>query len=193
MLYALQKNEHVKILKSSNWGEKKLLIDKDVEKIKLVKTANLETIKSMINGMLHINGLKLYHIRWSTSYGSKLLQIFLSGEDRAVSANDCAKVNRFIINSLEEAGEIRDFAVEVGTIGIERELFTPVHFDNAIGKEILIKTQSKIDGRKQFKGIMRKVEDNNIIIKSETKEWAIPLDMISNAHIVYDSSKIPLS
>ncbi len=193
MLYALQKNENRKILKSSNWGEKKLLIDKDVEKAKLVKTANLETIKSMISGMLRINGLKLYHIRWSTSYGSKLLQIFLSGEDRAVSANDCAKVNRFIINSLEEAGEIRDFAVEVGTIGIERELFTPVHFDNAIGKEILIKTQSKIDGRKQFKGIMRKVEDNNIIIKSETKEWAIPLDMISNAHIVYDSSKIPLS
>lgn len=163
------------------------------DKNKTVKAATLKMIESMIRGILYMNGLKLYHIRWTTNCGAKLLQIFLTGKDHLVSANDCAKVNRFITGSLDEAGQRRDFAIEVGTTGIERQLFTPAQFIDATGEEILIKTKSNIDGRKQFKGIMSKIRDNNILIKSAKQEWTVPFDMVSKAHIVYDASKFSTS
>jgi len=167
--------------------------DGSYDKNKTAKAATLQMIESMIGGILYMNGLKLYHIRWTTSYGTKLLQIFLTGIDHSVSANDCAKVNRFIARSLDEAGQERDFAIEVGTTGIERQLFTPVQFMDATGKEISIKTKNNIDGRRQFKGIISEIKNNNILIKSERQEWTVPFDMISKAHIIYDASKFSAS
>ncbi len=166
---------------------------KSCDKNKTAEAVILKMIESMISGILYMNGLKLYHIRWTTSYGAKLLQIFLTGEDHLVSAGDCAKVNRFITGSLDETGQRRDFAIEVGTTGIERQLFTPVQFLDATGEEILIKTKSSIGGRKQFKGIISEIRDNNILIKSAKQEWTVPFDMVSKAHIVYDASKFSAS
>jgi len=149
----------------------------------------LDTVKKIIKGILFRNSALLYHIRWENKDGDKVMQIYLTGDNKKVSVGDCAKINRYIVNTFDEQGIERTFSIEVGTAGTERELFTIDHFRNSIGETVFIMTDKKVDGSNKFEGIMKNIKDDRIIIKSAENIYIIPLKIVRNAHIIDTSDK----
>lgn len=71
--------------------------------------------------------------------------------------------------------------------GAERPLKKEKDFQQAVGKQVAIKTYEPIDGEKMFEGKMLSYDGTTITllltIKTRKKEIQIPMDKVANARL----------
>src|SRR6478672_13325269 len=87
--------------------------------------------------------------------GVEVLAVELSGPERFTVFIDhptgvdhalCERVTNLLRGYLDR------YTVDVSSPGIERPLRTHEHFRNAVGRQVAIRTETEIGGRKKFKG-----------------------------------------
>ncbi len=115
------------------------------------------------------------------------LQIMIDRKDGTeLNVDDCAFVSRKISEVLDEEDPIKDqYSLEVSSPGLDRPLTKPEHFKRFLGYETKIETSEAVEGRKRFKGVTQKIDDeNNITITMDGVDFVIPFDAVSKAKIV---------
>lgn len=77
--------------------------------------------------------------------------------------------------------------MDVSSPGAERPLKKEKDFQQAVGKQVAIKTYKPIDGEKMFEGKLLSYDGNTITllltIKTRKKEIQIPMDKVANARL----------
>lgn len=102
-----------------------------------------------------------------------------------VTLDDCERVSRQVDAVLEVENPIKgDFTLEVSSPGIDRILFTVAQYEEYIGKDISVRMNVPIEGRRNFKGKLQSVQNDNICILSEGKEITLSFIDISEARLV---------
>ena len=115
------------------------------------------------------------------------LQIMIEPKNHSqLSVDDCAKVSKTISALLDEKDPIAgEYTLEVSSPGIDRPLTKPEHFARFVGYEAKIETSEAVDNRKRFKGIIKSLENGNVVaIEMENVIYQIPFDNISKAKLV---------
>ena len=74
----------------------------------------------------------------------------------------------------------------VSSAGLERQLKNIKLFEKYIGSEVYVKLYKKLDDKKEITGILKSVNDNNIVIESLEKEYIFNIKDIAVAHTIYD-------
>ena len=67
---------------------------------------------------------------------------------------------------------------------MERPLFTLEQFAQFVGEQVKIKLRSPFEGRRNFQGLLRGVEEQDIVVQVEDHEFLLPIDMIDKANII---------
>jgi ribosome maturation factor RimP len=67
---------------------------------------------------------------------------------------------------------------------MERPLFTLKQFALHAGEQVKIKLRSPFDGRRNFQGLLRGVEEQDIVVQVEDHEYLLPIDLIDKANII---------
>ncbi|MDF4756127.1 ribosome maturation factor RimP, partial [Vibrio parahaemolyticus] len=79
------------------------------------------------------------------------------------------------------------YFLDVSSPGAERPLKKEKDFQQAVGKQVAIKTYEPIDGEKMFEGKMLSYDGTTITllltIKTRKKEIQIPMDKVANARL----------
>jgi ribosome maturation factor RimP len=80
------------------------------------------------------------------------------------------------------------YTLEVSSPGIDRPLFTLEHYRKYVGSKVKIRLQTPIDGQRQFKGILMRVEGDDIYFSSEQsqQELCVPFSRIEKANLIGD-------
>ena len=84
------------------------------------------------------------------------------------------------------------YTLEVSSPGINRPLTKPKHFINAVGKNIKLKTNERLDNRANFTGELKHADDKGITIKlvdapnKDKSTYTINYDQISSANLKGD-------
>lgn len=115
------------------------------------------------------------------------LQIMIEPKDHSqLSVDDCAKVSKTISALLDEKDPIAgEYTLEVSSPGIDRPLTKPEHFARFVGYEAKIETLEAVDNRKRFKGIIKSLENGNVVaIEMEDVIYQIPFENINKAKLV---------
>ncbi len=77
--------------------------------------------------------------------------------------------------------------MDVSSPGAERPLKKEKDFQQAVGKQVAIKTYEPIDGEKMFEGKLLSYDGTTITllltIKTRKKEIQIPMDKVANARL----------
>ncbi len=116
--------------------------------------------------------------------GKSLLRIYIDHED-GISVDDCETVSREVSRMLDVEDPIRgEYVLEVSSPGLNRRLFFPEQYHHFCGEEVEVKTKKLLEGRKNFKGVLKDVEGETIHIKDENGVYAIPFNEILTANIV---------
>ena len=90
-------------------------------------------------------------------------------------------VNKIIFSYLEKENILgEDFVVEVVSPGLDRKLKEKSDFLRVLGRHLKIWLKSPYEGKNYYEGILEKIEEENLIIKSE-KIISIPLSLINFA------------
>ena len=121
------------------------------------------------------------------------LQVMAERPDtRQLTIEDCSELSRRISDALDEAEATgRDpiagaYRLEVSSPGIDRPLTRLQDFRDWRGHEARITLTEKVDGRKQFKGVLAGVDPEGVIaLDTGRDEHAfVPFDRIADAKLV---------
>ena len=120
--------------------------------------------------------------------GVEVLAVEITGRERFTVYIDhptgvdhalCARVTNVLRGYLDR------FTVDVSSPGIERPLRTPAHFRNAVGRQVAIRTETEIGGRKKFKGTVTAADPKQLAIAgADGERMTIPYDAIVRGNLV---------
>lgn len=137
-------------------------------------------IESLLEPIINNLGYVLYDVQYVKEGKDYYLRVTID-KDGGISIEDCENVNNAINEPLDVEDYIQDsYLLEVQSPGIERILRKPWHFEKQLGNIINIKLFKAINKSKEFTGILREYNDNNLnleidgeIMTFETKDVAI--------------------
>jgi len=129
-----------------------------------------EKVDCLIREKVEKIGYELYDVEYVKEGKNYFLRIFIDKLE-GINIEDCEKVNNEINDILDSADYIKEqYFLEVSSPGIERILRKDKHLEQNIGKEILIKLFKKDEeGNKEYKGILKKFDKENIILEDDSK------------------------
>ena len=139
----------------------------------------------MIEPTVEALGLQLWGIEHNQQGKNSLLRIYIE-RDAGITIEDCEQVSRQVSALLDVEDPIAgEYTLEVSSPGVDRPLFTVQQFEQYIGSEVILRLGSPLQGRRNFKGIVNKVDGGNIFLQVEDTEWNLVHTDIEKANVVY--------
>lgn len=145
-----------------------------------------EKIEQLIVGKVEELGYELYDVQYVKEGKDYFLRIFIDKQD-GIGLNDCEKVSNEINEIIDKADYIKEqYFLEISSTGIEKVLRKDKHLEKNIGKEIEIKLFKPIENSKEYIGILKNFDNQNVTIENEEKNNVIPRNNIALIKIHYN-------
>lgn len=146
---------------------------------------NIEKIRLLVEPVLVTLGYELVDVRFVVEQGRSTLRVFVDKEG-GVTVGDCERVSREIETLLEVEEVVRDrYLLEVSSPGLNRPLVQEKDFVRFAGKTASLTTTEPIDGRRNYKGFLKGVEEGKAVMEIDGKEYRVPLKLIGKANLCY--------
>ncbi len=154
--------------------------------MKLKKFGNTEArIYEMVLPIAEAQGLIVWDVRFEKEGACWYLRVLLDHMERAVNITDCENVTRPLNKLLDDTDPIaQSYTLEVGSVGVERELIRESHFDACEGCKVnvrLIRPDEK--GRRDLAGTLLSCDRETISIDIEGESIAYPLAGVAFVHL----------
>ncbi len=113
-----------------------------------------------------------------------LLRVYIDKEG-GVDVEDCARVSRQLSAVLDVEDPIAGrYRLEVSSPGLDRPLFEKAHFERFAGHRIKLVLSAPLEGQRNFKGVLRGVEDDEVILDLEDEQLVVPIGDIAAARLI---------
>ena len=145
------------------------------------KQSQLETIIEPIVTSLEYS---LWGIDFVPRGRESLLRIYIDSEE-GISLDDCVKVSRQVSAVLDVEDPIADeYNLEVSSPGVDRPLFRLEQYEMMAGSMANIRLRMPFEGRRRFKGVIKGIEDRDVILVADGHEFLLPIEVIEKAQII---------
>lgn len=130
-------------------------------------------------------GYELVGVEYLNGYqGGNLLRVYIDSE-QGIKMEDCTRVSHQLSGVLDVEDPIQgEYNLEVSSPGMDRPLFDKAHFECFAGHQVNIRLTYGIGGRRKYKGLLKGMEDGNVLLEVEDELVSLPLDSISEARLV---------
>ena len=113
------------------------------------------------------------------------LQVMAERNDGTMTVEDCEAISTAISPVLDVEDPIsNEYTLEVSSPGMDRPLFTLEQFAAHAGEQVKIKLRVPFEGRRNFQGVLRGVEEQDVVVLVDDHEFLLPIDSIDKANIV---------
>jgi len=72
-----------------------------------------------------------------------------------------------------------EYNLEVSSPGVFRTLFTEEHLRRYLDNPVLVTLKSLINGKKKYEGILKELNEENLVLVVEGKDVEIPREKVS--------------
>ncbi len=129
-------------------------------------------------------GVELVDVEMKTSQGRLHLVVYID-QPQGITLEDCERVHRLLGELMDMKDPIpSSYMLEVSSPGIERPLKKKDDFIRFSGRYVQIKTYRKLEGQKNFKGLLVGMEDDRLVLQLENgREVRMDLGEISKAQL----------
>ncbi len=138
-------------------------------------------------------GCEVWDVKFVREAGQWVLRVLIDTVVPGnVSIDMCEEVNRALDQELDRMDPIeQSYVLEVGSPGIERELYRPSDFDKYKGSMVDIKLYAPMkNGEKKFTAKLIIREDDKLVLEKDGEEIVLPLSSISKCNVHFDFSSI---
>ena len=112
----------------------------------------------------------------------KLLRLFID-KPEGITIDDCVLVSNQLGNVLAVENDIDYDRLEVSSPGLDRALKKEADFIKFLESKASVKVRMPIEGRKNFLGVLKAVEDGDLLIDVEGTIFKIDLNNIDKARL----------
>ncbi len=129
-------------------------------------------------------GYELLGIELNQSTHGSILRVYID-KDGGIMVEDCVLVSRQLTGLLDVEDPIKgNYDLEVSSPGLDRPLFTIEQFNKVIGETIKLRLYEKYNNRKRFSGILKAVDDEEVVINCDNEEYIVPFKLVERARLV---------
>jgi len=138
-----------------------------------------EIVEKELAGFFVENNLELFNCEYVKEGKDWYLRVYIDKAEGSVSIEDCEKVSVYLSKRLDELDPIeKNYFLEVSSPGLDRPLIKDSDFEKYKGEMIDITLYKAIDGFKQYSGILKGLENEEIVIADEKEnEMRIPKEL----------------
>ncbi|MDY7219486.1 ribosome maturation factor RimP [Denitrificimonas sp. JX-1] len=147
-------------------------------------TSKLEQLQDMLTPVVEALGYECWGIEFISQGRHSVLRVYIDHED-GILIDDCEKVSRQLSAVMDVEDPISsEYTLEVSSPGVDRQLFTLEQFARYVGEQVKIKLRSPIEERRNYQGLLRSVEDQDVVVQVDEYEYLLPIDLIEKANIL---------
>jgi len=145
-----------------------------------------EKLREVVLPVIEGFGIELVDVVYAFDAGGRVLRVLID-KPGGVTVEDCSRVSRELSTILDVEDVVKGgYSLEVSSPGLDRPLIKRKDFENALGKEINVKTKKAIEGRRNFNRVTLEgiSEDDRISVKDpEGRLYEIELSGIEKARL----------
>ncbi|HPD83194.1 MAG TPA: ribosome maturation factor RimP [Alphaproteobacteria bacterium] len=147
-----------------------------------------ERVKDIITPVLDDMGIDLLWVEFKGG----ILSIFAENPKTGkLTLNECAAISLEISPLLEVEDPIStSYRLEVSSAGIDRPLLKLEDYTKYHDLEVKIELDMPVDGQKKFRGFLRGVEDETILLETDQGTVDLPYSSIYKAKLVMTDTLI---
>ena len=162
----------------------------------IIETGLEARVASIVEPEIVDLGFRLVRVKLSGVNGMTL-QIMAERPDGTMDVAGCEAISRAVSPILDVEDPIeRAYHLEVSSPGVDRPLVRKSDFESWAGHVVKLETHQMINGRKRYKGMIIKVEGDDVTFrreasaKDEDPEFVIPVGEIKDAKLVLTDDRI---
>ena len=156
----------------------------------IAKAAIDKRMASIVQPVIEDLGYELVRIRLMSGK-STTLQIMAERPEGGIEVDDCSKISTEVSAILDVEDPIEaEYALEVSSPGIDRPLTRLKDFAAWAGFEAKI---DLIDGQRRFKGVLRGVEGNEVLIDIQQGTIGLEFEWLADAKLVLSDELVAAS
>ncbi len=137
-------------------------------------------------------GYECVNVAFKSDFGSSRVKLqVLIDSIGGINVDDCEIVSKSINSYLDKNDEnFRElqkisYYLEVSSPGLERPLFKLNDYERFKNHEAKIRINGLIENRKTFTGILKGVNENNVLISLDDNLKTIPFELIRSANLIF--------
>ncbi|WMS86527.1 ribosome maturation factor RimP [Pleionea litopenaei] len=146
--------------------------------------AMIDELNQMIEPAVEAVGFEFVGLEYVAEGRLSVLRIFIDHPE-GITVDNCADVSRQVSAILDVEDPISgNYNLEVSSPGYDRPLFKLEHFERFQGEEIKLRSHAPVDGRRNFRGILKAVEGETLTLLVDGKEFQVQFGNVDKANIV---------
>lgn len=146
--------------------------------------ASLDQLVAIAEPVVTGLGYELWGIEYRPQGRGSVLRVFIDAEN-GIEIDDCAAVSRQLSSVLDVEDPIAgEYNLEVSSPGMDRPLFRLEHYARFAGQQVQVRLRAPFDGRRNFNGLLKGVEGDEVVLQVDDAEYLLPIDSIDKANIV---------
>jgi ribosome maturation factor RimP len=147
--------------------------------------SKLVELEQMIQPIAEGLGYVFWGMEFLSQGRHSVLRIYIDKENDGITVDDCEAVSRQVSGILDVEDPIQgEYTLEVSSPGWDRPLFRLEQFAAYAGEVVQVRLRSPYDGRRNFKGLLKGVEGDEVVVQVDDNEYLLPIELVEKANIV---------
>lgn len=148
-------------------------------------TALLARVEEIAEPIVRESGIELVLVELGRAGGTIAVKITID-RPNGVTIEDCALFSRRLGAALEVDDPFPGaYELEVSSPGLDRRLVKESDYTRFAGSEAKVSLKSPLDGRRNFDGVLRGIEDGEVLLQLENGQIArLPFKDVDKARLV---------
>lgn len=113
----------------------------------------------------------------------RVLRLYID-KPEGITVDDCSDVSYQVSGVLDVDDPIPgNYRLEVTSPGMDRPLITQAHFVRFAGESVRLHTRTALNGRRHFKGVLRGLENEQVLLEVDGESIALPFESVESARL----------
>lgn len=147
-------------------------------------SSKLEQLQALLAPVVEALGYECWGLEFISQGRHSLLRVYIDRPE-GILIEDCETVSRQVSGVLDVEDPISgEYTLEVSSPGMDRPLFTLEQFARYVGEQVKIRLRIPFERRRNFQGVLRGVEEQDVVVLVDDHEYLLPVDSIDKANII---------
>jgi ribosome maturation factor RimP len=146
-------------------------------------SAREDKLRDLLSPSVEALGFELWGLEHLSQGRHSLLRVYIDAE-AGVTVDDCARVSEQVGAVLDVEDPIGgDYVLEVSSPGVDRRLFRLEQYAAYAGEELELRLRRPFEGRRKYRGVLRGVEGEDIVLLVDDHEYLLPFGEVEKAQL----------
>jgi ribosome maturation factor RimP len=142
-----------------------------------------QQIADMLQSTVEALGYQMWGVEYVAQGKHSIVRVYIDNP-AGINVEDCALVSGQVSAILDVEDPITgEYTLEVSSPGMDRLLFTLSQYDAYVGEIVELRLRSAFDGRRKFKGVLKGIEGEDVVIQIDDHEFLLPHGAIEKARV----------